>query len=159
MKAAIISQYHAALTMLTDTMQKCPNELWIDDNYDSAYWRIVYHALFYTDLYLSESVESFIPWDKHRPDYNQLGRLNEGQSSFKVYPKDELMAYAELVANKADTKVNEESFEDASGFPWLKMTKFELQLYNIRHIQHHTGQLIERLHQNGINGIDWKGRG
>ncbi len=34
-----------------------------------------------------------------------------------------------------------------SGFYWLPFNKFELQLYNIRHIQHHTGQLTDRLRQ------------
>ncbi len=161
MKAAIISQYRAALTMLIDTIEKCPDALWNDVNYDSAYWRIVYHSLFYTDLYLSETVNSFIVWNKHLPNYNRLGKLNEDQTPFvtgTVYSKEELMAYAGLIISNTSTLVDEESFEYESGFPWIKMTKFELHLYNVRHIQHHVGQLIERLHQNGISAIDWKGK-
>ena len=37
------------------------------------------------------------------------------------------------------------------------MTTAELHLYSIRHIQHHIGQLIERLHQAGIQGFPWVG--
>jgi hypothetical protein len=33
----------------------------------------------------------------------------------------------------------------ASGFDWLPFNRFELHLYNMRHLQHHTGQLTERL--------------
>jgi hypothetical protein len=36
-------------------------------------------------------------------------------------------------------------FDAPSGFFWLPFSKLELQLYNIRHVQHHTGQLIDRL--------------
>ena len=35
--------------------------------------------------------------------------------------------------------------ESKSGFDWLPINKLELQFYNIRHIQQHTGELCERL--------------
>jgi uncharacterized damage-inducible protein DinB len=46
--------------------------------------------------------------------------------------------------------------EEKSGFDWLPTNRMELHLYNIRHIQHHTGQLVERLRQNGVKGIRWE---
>lgn len=36
------------------------------------------------------------------------------------------------------------------------MNRLQLHLYNIRHLQHHVGQLTERLHQAGIKGIKWE---
>ena len=45
-----------------------------------------------------------------------------------------------------------------SGFSWLPMGKLELQFYNIRHLQQHTGELCDRLGiQAGID-VDWVGR-
>jgi hypothetical protein len=45
--------------------------------------------------------------------------------------------------------------EAPSGFPFLPFNKLELQFYNIRHTQHHTGQLADRL-RNAINiGTPW----
>jgi hypothetical protein len=44
---------------------------------------------------------------------------------------------------------------DTSGFFWLPFSKLELQLYNIRHIQHHTGQLIERLREQKDISVEW----
>jgi hypothetical protein len=44
----------------------------------------------------------------------------------------------------------------ASGFDWLPFTKFELQLYSIRHIQQHVGELMERLGERAME-IDWVG--
>jgi hypothetical protein len=37
------------------------------------------------------------------------------------------------------------NFQSESGFYWLGFSKFELQLYSIRPIQQHGGELMERL--------------
>ena len=42
-----------------------------------------------------------------------------------------------------------------SGFHWLPFTKFELQVYNIRHAQHHAAQLADRLRASGNGGVPW----
>jgi len=38
--------------MLTDTIKRCPDELWENNEYENTYWRIVYHTLYYASLYL-----------------------------------------------------------------------------------------------------------
>jgi hypothetical protein len=55
MKNELVSQYRSSIKMLMDTVEKCPDSLWDDATYENAYWRIVYHALFYTSLYLTGS--------------------------------------------------------------------------------------------------------
>jgi hypothetical protein len=45
-----------------------------------------------------------------------------------------------------------------SGFPWYKVSKLEHQLVNIRHIQHHTAQLVDRLRAADDIGIKWVGQ-
>jgi hypothetical protein len=49
--------------------------------------------------------------------------------------------------------------EGASGFYWLPFDKLELQFYNIRHVQHHTGELYERLGATEDVELDWVGIG
>ena len=44
-----------------------------------------------------------------------------------------------------------------SGFSWLPMSKLELHFYNIRHLQHHIGQLDDRLRVKADIGIGWIG--
>jgi hypothetical protein len=44
-----------------------------------------------------------------------------------------------------------------SGFSWYRMSKLEHQLVNIRHIQHHGGQLADRLRSAADIGIGWVG--
>jgi len=167
MKPIIISQYKAALKMLMDVITKCPDELWDDNNYESPYWHIVYHALFYAAFYSSTSPETFIPWEKHKENYNFLGIVGPNGISFTIdnsysdnsYSKTELMQYAETIFENIESAVHKLNDDEKCAFYWLPISTMELQLYNIRHLQHHTGQLVERLHQNGIKGINWVGKG
>jgi len=109
MKTELISQYKAALNMLTNVIKKCPDALWQDAGYKSAYCRMVYHTLYYTALYLSESPEKFITWPKHIAGYNNLGRVNkidEGVDG-NNYSKDDLLTYAGTIAASLDDSIVE----------------------------------------------------
>jgi hypothetical protein len=44
-----------------------------------------------------------------------------------------------------------------SGFYWLPFDKAELQIYNIRHLQQHAGELMERLGSRAALDVDWVG--
>jgi hypothetical protein len=41
------------------------------------------------------------------------------------------------------------------GFSWYRMSKLEHQFVNIRHIQHHGAQLIDRVRSAADVGIGW----
>jgi hypothetical protein len=136
---AIQSQYLAALGMLKQVIVKCPEALWDAPGNQDKFWRKSYHALFYTHLYLQNAEKDFIPWEKHHdPD---------GETSFT---KDEVLDYLSFVEQQVLERVPATDLEIESGFYWLPFDKLELQLYNLRHIQQHTGELYERLgtHEN-----------
>lgn len=158
MKDALISQYKASLKMLVDVTERCPAGLWADASYENPYWRIVYHALFYTALYLSESEDKFVPWTKHIHGYNGLGLMSHHNKPILIkqaYSSAEMLGYAASIIKSIEDAVNTTVAGQPSGFDWLPLTKIELHLYNIRHLQHHAGQLTERLRQHGITGIKW----
>jgi hypothetical protein len=158
MKAELISQYRSSLKMLMDTIEKCPDSLWDDVAYENIYWRIVYHALFYTSLYLSGSEDKFVPFLKHYTNINFLGAVtfdNKPIVANEIFTKAEMLEYAGSISNNLDIMITDEGNEDKCGFFWLPLNKLELSLYTLRHLQHHVGQLVERLHQNGISGISW----
>lgn len=162
MKKEIVSQYRAALKMLMETIIKCPEETWEDEKNDNACWRLVYHALYYTDLYLAQSPDRHVPWRKHQENYNYLGRVTRDNQPIIIeesYSKSDMQEYAEMIFKKCENSVNETIMQDKSGFRWLRMNKLEVHLYNMRHLQHHIGQLIEQLHQVGIRGIKWESLG
>ena len=69
------SQYLAALAMLEAAVQKCPASIWDDAQDRNRFWRVAYHVLFYTHLYLQPSEADFVPWAKQRGEAQMLGRI------------------------------------------------------------------------------------
>lgn len=155
----IKSQYHAALEMLKRAIVACPESLWDDGEYKNRFWHIAYHTLFYTHLYLKDREEDFQPWAKHREPGQFLGPLpwppHEEPKIGAPYAKENILEYLEMCRKEVDERVSSMDLAGQSGFDWLPFGKLELQFYNIRHIQHHAGQLIDRVRTKGCIGIDW----
>jgi hypothetical protein len=157
----IARQYRAALEMLRRAVAACPERLWLDAGCENRYWHVAYHALCCTHLYLQDSVEAFRPWEKHRKDYQFLGPAPwppHGRANRDLpYSKDEVLEYLDLCRAEVEAKVPRVDLAAASGFFWLKFGKLELQFYSIRHIQHHTAQLADRLRNAAGIGVPWVG--
>lgn len=155
-KDVVKSQYHASLGMLRQAIVKCPDALWDDREYENSFWRAAYHALFYTHLYLQDSLEEFAPWAKHKEDYEALHRdcPQDGQP----YTKDQVLEYCEMCEEQVEERVASLEPDAPSGFHWLPFSKLELQFYNIRHLQQHTGELCERLGARGDIKVGWVGQ-
>jgi len=152
------SQYHASLTMLQDAIDACPAELWTDPTYVNQFWQVAYHTLFYTDFYLHASESAFVPWEKHRPKHNFFASGHAAPGSLVPYSIDEVRAYRARCDAMIDSAVDRLDLSaPESGFPWYKMSKLEHQFVNLRHIQHHTGQLAERIRQVTGRGVNWCG--
>lgn len=160
MKKELTSQYMASLQMLKTSIEKCPDGLWNDNSYRNIFWQVIYHTLHYTNLYLSKNEESFKPWEKHVQNLHRFehsnSRLNRNEETFQ-YSKSELIDYVALITDQVGNRIIKEELIEQSGFEWLPMNKLELHLYNLRHLQHHIGQLNERLGQHGISGLTWIG--
>jgi len=158
----IVSQYRASLRMLRSAIAECPAELWNAAGDANRFWHIAYHALFYTNLYLSRTEQEFRPWEKVRPEYNFLGPLpwppHEQPKIGEPYAQAEVLEYHDWLFERVADLVRAVDLAAPSGFSWLPLRRLELHIYNIRHIQHHAGQLIERLRRAGRGGIDWVGR-
>lgn len=158
LKEALISQYQAALKMLVKAIDTCPDEIWDAGGFKSTYWKNVYHTLHYTALYLSPSVKDYQPWSHHRKESLDLESTSKPVEQ-QVYSKTEMRNLAQNLASTCARCVNEDDFSRESGFPWLLFNRLQLHLYNIRHIQHHVGQLFERLHDQRIYGLGWVKKG
>jgi hypothetical protein len=154
-KETIKSQYYASLEMLKQAIEACPESLWYGPEYPSPFWRIAYHALVYAHFYLQPSEADFVPWEKHQAGYRFLG--SDGEGAGEPYNKEELLAYHRLCSEQVGEQVTAVDLEAESGFHWLPFDKLELQIYNIRHIQEHTGELYERLGTAGGPEVGWVG--
>ena len=145
---AIQSQYLASLGMLKQVIVHCPESLWDAPGNQDKFWRKSYHALFYAHLYLQRAEKDFIPWEKHHDPDGDV-----------PFTKDEVLDYLSFVEKQVVDRVPDTDLEAGSGFHWLPFDKLELQLYNIRHIQQHTGELYERLDAHENIELDWVSSG
>jgi hypothetical protein len=162
-KQAITSQYLAALEMLKQAIAKCPDALWDDPGDKNRFWRVAYHALFYTHLYLQTAESDFKPWSGYRQQYQYLGSVpwppHAAPEIGEPYGKADVLTYVEFCKAEVRARVAALDLESASsGFDWLPFGKLELQLYNLRHLQQHAGELMERLWTRGAIEVEWVGR-
>lgn len=162
---AIANQYRAALSMLRTAIDTCPDDLWDASVGRHAFWLIAYHTMFYTDLYLRGTEEGFEPPEFARPDEHYFeGRADASDEPIELgepYTREQLLAYHADCVARVEATVPRETDEDlAADVPleWIPFSRFELHLYNIRHIQHHVAQLsLELKFQTGV-GVEWVGQ-
>jgi hypothetical protein len=159
------SQYHAALAMLKEAVERCPDALWDDPRHTNRTWQIAYHALFFARYYggRDERFDDF--WPGHRratqnPD--GIPGPPDPKSALPLVPEayskeDVLAAWAHCDAG-VDAAVDAlDLAAPRSGFPWYPIPKLEHQIVNLRHIQHHAAQISERLRTEAGIGIAWAG--
>jgi hypothetical protein len=94
-----------------------------------------------------------VPWEKHRDELVSLG--DEPGDDF--YTQAEILEYLDHFEEIIGDLIDDLDLEAESGFYWLPFDKLQLQLYNIRHLHHHTGELCERLSQTAGIEVEWVG--
>jgi uncharacterized damage-inducible protein DinB len=140
--------------MLENAVRACPEGLWGDRARRPEFWHVVYHTLFYLDLYLDGSAEGFAP-----PGPFTLDELDPaGRRPERVYTKGELLGYLGHCRAKCRATVRaltDEAARVRCAFGWVEMEFAELLLYNMRHVQHHAAQLNLLLRQAADDAPRW----
>ena len=171
MRPILKSQYHAALAMHRDAVERCPDRLWASGDYRNPFWRIAYHVLYYTDFYLQPNADSFRPWEKHQTGIQFMDDLERPANRASIgelpncpprtgepYTKEQVLAYWSICDSSIDRAVDALDLAAPDcGFFWYKVTKLEHQLISLRHLQHHTAQLADRVRAATNTGIAWAG--
>ena len=161
-RAAIDSQFHAALDMLQQAIERCPERLWLATGAKPAYWRVAYHALFYVHLYAQSDAAAFATWERHRPDYERLGAPpwapDDHPKIGEPYTQRDVLDYLAVCRAQIAARTANLDLLAPSGFDWLPMNKLELQIYSLRHLQNHAGELGGRLDREANIETDWKGK-
>jgi hypothetical protein len=145
-KQTLIGQYEAALAMLNQCIAACPTDRWDDKIGQGPLRWVAYHTLFFVDLYLTPNEEAFEMRELH-----ERGGDERGPDACIGLDKDDLLVYLQICRAKVLTSVAAEtelSLAGPSGFSWYKTSRLEMHFINIRHIQHHTGQLSAFLRRN-----------
>ena len=156
-RSALKSQYHAALAMLREAIETCPDPIWVSGNPPRQFWRLAYHTLFFTHLYLEVHMDDFQAWSKHRDEVesDQERELLEPTP----YSRAEILEYFAIVDGRVDSQIDKIDLNSQeTGIPWYKMPKLDHVILNLRHVQEHAGQLRDRLMEAGIDQ-KWTSKG
>ena len=153
-KEIVWRQFGAAIEMLENGINECPEDLWSDRSRNPEFWYVAYHTLFWLDYYLTADVEGFSP-----PSPFKLEELDPaGVLPERVYTKDELLAYLEHSRRKCGTTIEALTNERADSrfkLGRLDLTIAELLVYTMRHVQHHAAQLNLLLRQTIDSAPGW----
>ena len=145
--AAIRSQYLAALEMLKQPLLVCPADMWNNSADHNRTWYVAYHALFFTDYYLQDTEDDFQVHAGLPDDRGDLSGAFVSQADVLGY-----LAFCQALVN---ARVPQMDLAAPSGFGRRHFDKFELQIYSIRHIQQHAGELMERIGARVPIEVDW----
>ncbi len=159
----IASQFQAALSMMEETVRICPDELWNEQDQATPFWRVAYHALFYVNFYLQTTEHDHALWEGAREGYQFLGPApfppHEQPKAEQPYTPEEILDFLEFCRDAVDRIVPTIDLSSPSGFHWLPFDKMELQIYNIRHLQQHVGDLSTILMMRANLETHWVGTG
>ncbi len=153
-RTIIWQQFGGAIDTLDNALRACPDELWRARLWDhpserpefSQFWYVVYHALFWLDLYLTGAEEGFTP----PAPFTLIEQDEDGPLPERPYTKDELQTYLDYSRKKCQATIEaltDEAAQRHCRFAWGEVSFAELLLYNMRYVQEHASQLNMMLGQ------------
>jgi hypothetical protein len=144
-------QFGAALDMLSESITTCPELIW---ETDKRFSKIVYHSLFFLDYYLTKEPIGFT-----QPEHFTYSEFEE-EPELVIFTKKELQVYLGNCKTKAENFIF--SLEESEMKKrWINESKsmdfsmLEILLYNLRHVQHHVGQLNLLLRESCQSAPEW----
>ncbi len=176
---ALKSQYYAALAMLREAIERCPDGLWSSGDYVNPFWRVAYHTLYGVHLYLQPNEAAFHPWEHHQTgiqDLDDIPAPPELQDVLELpdrplqtgepYTKKQMLEYWSICERMVDGAIDAiDLLGKDCGFSWHRLPApgdnvtcsgvAEHQIMAIRHVQHHVAQLSDRLRAAAGAGVDW----
>lgn len=160
----MVNQYHAALCMLNQCVDRCPVPAWNEPIHELAFCQAAFHVTFFTDLYLGQNIEAQKQQAFHQEhvdvfrDYEELEPVRQKNR----YEQDWVKLYIAHCRDKSSQVLKnetEQSLQSPCGFPWYKITRGEMHVNNIRHVSHHAAQLSLMLRKNHDVDMGWFGSG
>jgi len=159
-KTLILNQMTASLDTLKYCIDSCPESEWQEAHKDAPFSQVVFHAIFYADFYLGRDSIPFKdqPFHvSHRDTFKDYEEM-EDKIPVHLYEKAFCLDYlAHCVAKMRATVEAEtaDSLSGDSGIDFRKISRAELYVYNMRHIQHHAAQLGLRIQMVTDKEMPW----
>lgn len=151
LKEILWRQFGASIDMLKNAIELCPEAHWDTKN---QFWYNAYHSIFFLDYYLTIPPVGFAP-----PDPFDLSEFEDRMPN-SVYSKEELLFYTQFCRNKCHNLImnmTDELYKSVweNESKTMQYNVIEIILYNLRHVQHHVGQLNMLLRQMIDEAPDW----
>ncbi len=164
LKQSLWSQFGATIDMLEHAIQQCPERFFIDHK---KYFYLSFHSLVFLDYYLTIPPKDFSPvlsFTLKEPHEIPEDAIDDVIPDL-LYSKSQLLEYVHYCREKAQNiimgltehKLNErfiEEFESGG----MNYSLLEIFFYNMRHVQHHVGQLNMLLRQSQLDVPKWVSR-
>jgi hypothetical protein len=147
-------QFGASIDMLAQAIHNCPIHLW---NTPQQFWYKAYHTIYWIDYYATEIPENFAP----PPPFTLSEMDADGLIPPCICSQKELLDYLQFCKQKCERLINglnEKTMQARFTNSYRDYSRYEIILYNMRHIQHHTGQLNLLLKQGDVNSMHWISR-
>ena len=157
----IQTQYEKAFSILIDAIDRYDDALWFDDTkYKSPAWQIVYHLLFYANIYCSPAEKKTQLWGKEKDGYSWFDTLREikkeNPESVVPYSKEDMLEYVACIQRAVPVYLKEMKPAEECWPYWYDENQLEFHINNLRHIQHHTAEIIERHDIENAFSYMWK---
>ena len=144
----LLGQYEAALSMFREAIASCPAEHWEAKVANQTARYVAFHTLYCTDIYLSRSESAFTT--------HEFVIEGRGVPFGTPLPKDRpppclsqqrAIDYTDYCIAKAREALAAETESDLAGDNGFgrSFSRAEMHIYNIRHVQHHTGALAAHI--------------
>jgi len=161
--------FGAAIQMLNNFVVMCPDELWRNDK---KFFYMTYHTVIFLDYYLTIPVRDFKPGLPY--SIVDSDKLPEGAVDDVIpdhfYTKRDFISYLSGIEQKCKSLIVYSPIEKFEQI-WIdkeeidlhglcpdiltNYTVLEIIFYNLRHVQHHLGQLNFMLRQKANKAVDW----
>lgn len=159
-KQLLSNQYAASLSTLGHCITMCPDTTWGTLVAKYPFYQVAFHTLIFTDLYLDTDEKSFRRQPFHLAntqlfrDYEQL----EDREPVLMYDRFQVLTYWDFCSSKVAARMaieTESTLCTPTTFARRNVTRAEMHLLNVRHIQHHAAQLALRLRLDSAADVPW----
>lgn len=164
LKEILWNQFGASIDMLINVVANCPNDYF---QRNKRFYFIAFHSTIFLDYYLTLPPSDFDPklaFTRKDPSDRPSEAIDDLIRN-KIYSKLEIVEYLKIIRQKCkyliETLTNErlnERFKEGNEENDMDYPILEILLYNLRHTQHHVGQLNMLIRQDLDQHMEWSFR-
>jgi hypothetical protein len=165
LRRVLWNQFGASIDMLQHIIALWPDQYW---NLTNKIYYLSYHTFLFLDYYLTIPPTNYsapLPFTMVSPEKIPPYAVDDLLPA-KLYAKKEMIDCLQSCRQKCKGVIfslTEETMDrqwidkpdEIAGGPTLKYSMLEILLYNLKHVQHHVGQLNLLLREETGQAADW----